>query len=64
MQLSVNLVGVLSEVLVKTRDKQGRVAAFEIMEAVSSIRFAIASSQVPVIGRAPLRSCSTTRRSE
>jgi twitching motility protein PilT len=38
MQLSVNLVGVLSQVLVKTRDKQGRVAAFEIMEAVSSIR--------------------------
>jgi len=38
MQLSVNLVGVLSQALIKTRDKQGRVAAFEIMEAVPSIR--------------------------
>lgn len=38
MQLSVNLVGVLSQALVKTRDKEGRVAAFEIMEAVPAIR--------------------------
>ena len=38
MQLSVNLVGVLSQALIKTRDKQGRVAAFEIMEAVPAIR--------------------------
>lgn len=38
MQLSVNLVGVLSQALVKTRDKQGRVAAFEIMEAIPAIR--------------------------
>ena len=38
MQLSVNLVGVLSQALIKTRDKQGRVAAFEIMEAIPAIR--------------------------
>jgi len=38
MQLSVNLVGVLSQALVKTRDLNGRVAAFETMEALPSIR--------------------------
>jgi twitching motility protein PilT len=38
MQLSVNIVGVLSQALVKTRDKQGRVAAFEIMEAIPAVR--------------------------
>ncbi len=38
MQLSVNLVGVLSQTLVKTADLNGRVAAFETMEAIASIR--------------------------
>jgi len=38
MQLSVNLVGVISQTLVKTRNKQGRVAAFEIMEAIPAVR--------------------------
>lgn len=38
MQLSVNLVGVLSQALVKTADKDGRVAAFESMEAIPAIR--------------------------
>jgi len=38
MQLSVNLVGVVSQTLVKTKDGQGRVAAFEVMVGVSSIR--------------------------
>lgn len=38
MQLSVNLVGVLSQTLVKRADKQGRVAAFETMEAIPAIR--------------------------
>ena len=38
MQLSVNLVGVLSQTLVKTADRQGRVAAFETMEAIPAIR--------------------------
>ncbi|MCD6351451.1 MAG: type IV pilus twitching motility protein PilT [Armatimonadetes bacterium] len=38
MQLSVNLVGVVSQTLVKTADLQGRVAAFEVMEAIPAIR--------------------------
>jgi twitching motility protein PilT len=38
MQMSVNLVGVLSQALVKTRDGNGRVAAFESMEAVPAVR--------------------------
>ena len=38
MQLSVNLVGVLSQTLVKTADRKGRVAAFETMEAIPAIR--------------------------
>ena len=38
MQLSVNLVGVLSQALVKTRDLNGRVAAFETMEAIPAVR--------------------------
>jgi twitching motility protein PilT len=38
MQLSVNLVGVLSQTLVKTADRQGRVAAFETMEAIPAVR--------------------------
>jgi twitching motility protein PilT len=38
MQMSTNLVGVLSQALVKTRDLNGRVAAFESMEAVPAIR--------------------------
>jgi twitching motility protein PilT len=50
MQLSVNLVGVLSQALIKTRDKQGRVAAFEIMEAVPSIRNLIREGKTHQIG--------------
>ena len=38
MQMSVNLVGVLSQALVKTADLNGRVAAFETMEAIPAIR--------------------------
>ncbi len=38
MQLSVNLVGVLSQTLVKRADGKGRVAAFETMEAIPAIR--------------------------
>ncbi len=50
MQLSVNLVGVLSQALVKTRDKQGRVAAFEIMEAIPAIRNLIREGKTHQIG--------------
>ena len=38
MQLSVNLVGVVSQTLVRTKDDKGRIAAFETLVGVSSIR--------------------------
>lgn len=38
MQLSVNLLGVVSQTLVKRKDGQGRAAAFEVMVATSAVR--------------------------
>ncbi len=38
MQLSVNLVGVISQTLVKRKDGRGRVAAFETLNAVGAVR--------------------------
>ncbi|HEY3268287.1 MAG TPA: type IV pilus twitching motility protein PilT [Armatimonadota bacterium] len=38
MQMSVNLIGVVSQTLLKTADGRGRVAAFETMVAVPAIR--------------------------
>lgn len=38
MQLSVNLVGVISQTLVRTVDGNGRVAAFEVLVANSAVR--------------------------
>ncbi len=38
MQLSVNVQGVISQTLVKTADGQGRIAAFETMDAIPSVR--------------------------
>ncbi len=38
MQLSVNLVGVMSQTLVRRRDGRGRIAAHEVMVATSAIR--------------------------
>jgi twitching motility protein PilT len=38
MQLSVNLLGVVSQTLVKRKDGQGRVAAFEVLNATSAVR--------------------------
>src|SRR5205814_4535126 len=38
MQLSVNLVGVMSQILVRRADGQGRVAAFETLVAIPAIR--------------------------
>jgi twitching motility protein PilT len=38
MQLSVNLVGVLSQTLVKRTDSRGRVAAYEVLVANSAVR--------------------------
>ena len=41
MQLSVNLLGVVSQTLVRRKDKVGRVAAFEVLNATSAIRHQI-----------------------
>jgi twitching motility protein PilT len=38
MQLSVNLVGVMSQTLVRRRDGRGRIAAHEVMVATSAVR--------------------------
>lgn len=38
MQLSVNLVGVISQTLVKRKDNRGRVAAFEVLVATPAVR--------------------------
>ncbi len=38
MQLSVNLVGVISQTLIKRADGRGRVAAFETLNAVNAVR--------------------------
>lgn len=38
MQLSVNLIGVISQTLVKRNDGRGRAAAFEVMVANSAVR--------------------------
>jgi len=38
MQLSVNLIGVVSQTLVKSADGNGRIAAFETLVAVPSVR--------------------------
>lgn len=38
MQVSVNLIGVISQTLLKTADGHGRIAAFETMVAVPAIR--------------------------
>src|ERR1044072_11417 len=38
MQLSVNLVGVLSQTLIKRKDGRGRIAAFEVMVCTGAVR--------------------------
>ena len=38
MQLSVNLLGVVSQTLVKRKDIEGRVAAFEVLNATGAVR--------------------------
>ncbi|HVT13499.1 MAG TPA: type IV pilus twitching motility protein PilT [Fimbriimonadaceae bacterium] len=38
MQLSVNLVGVLSQTLIRRKDGRGRIAAFEVLVATSAVR--------------------------
>ena len=50
MQLAVNLVGVISQTLVKRKDGKGRVAAFESLVAVPAIRNLIRESKTFQIG--------------
>ena len=50
MQLSVNLVGVVSQTLVKRKDGRGRVAAFEVMVASAAVRNLIRENKSYQIG--------------
>jgi twitching motility protein PilT len=50
MQLSVNLVGVISQTLVKRSDGRGRVAAFETLVATGAIRNLIRENKTYQIG--------------
>jgi twitching motility protein PilT len=50
MQLSVNLQGVISQTLVKTADGQGRIAAFETMDAIPSVRNLVREAKTHQIG--------------
>jgi twitching motility protein PilT len=50
MQLSVNLVGVISQTLVKRADGRGRIAAFETLVATSAIRNLIRENKTYQIG--------------
>ncbi len=50
MQLAVNLVGVISQTLVKRKDGKGRVAAFETLVAIPAIRNLIRESKTFQIG--------------
>jgi twitching motility protein PilT len=50
MQLAVNLVGVISQTLIKRKDGKGRVAAFETLVAIPSIRNLIREAKTFQIG--------------
>ncbi|MCC6445445.1 MAG: type IV pilus twitching motility protein PilT [Armatimonadetes bacterium] len=50
MQISVNLVGVISQTLLKRADGKGRVAAFETLVAVPAIRNLIREAKTHQIG--------------
>ncbi|MBL8064357.1 MAG: type IV pilus twitching motility protein PilT [Chthonomonadaceae bacterium] len=50
MQLSVNLLGVVSQSLVKRKDGRGRVAAFEVLNATSAVRNQIRENKTYQIG--------------
>jgi twitching motility protein PilT len=50
MQLAVNLVGVISQTLVKRADGKGRVAAFETLVAIPSVRNLIREAKTHQIG--------------
>ena len=50
MQLSVNLLGVVSQTLVKRKDGRGRIAAFEVLNATSAVRNLIRENKSYQIG--------------
>ena len=50
MQLSVNLVGVISQTLIKRSDGRGRVAAFEVLVATGAVRNLIRENKSYQIG--------------
>lgn len=50
MQLAVNLIGVISQTLVKRKDNRGRVAAFETLVAIPSIRNLVREAKTFQIG--------------
>jgi twitching motility protein PilT len=50
MQMAVNLIGVISQTLVKKADGTGRVAAFETLNAIPSIRNLIRESKTFQVG--------------
>lgn len=50
MQLSVNLVGVVSQTLVKRKDGRGRIAAYEVLNATPAVRNLIRENKSYQIG--------------
>ena len=50
MQLSVNLVGVVSQTLVKRKDGRGRIAAYELLNATGAVRNLIRENKSYMIG--------------
>lgn len=50
MQLSVNLLGVVSQTLVKRKDNRGRIAAYEVLNATSAVRNLIRENKTYQIG--------------
>jgi len=50
MQLAVNLIGVISQTLIKRADGQGRLAAFETLVAISAVRNLIRENKTYQIG--------------
>ncbi len=50
MQMAVNLIGVISQTLVKKADGSGRVAAFEVLNAIPAVRNLIREAKTFQIG--------------
>jgi twitching motility protein PilT len=50
MQLSVNLIGVVSQALLKRCDRKGRIAAFEVLVAVPAVRNLVREAKTHQIG--------------